>query len=368
MNLIGYEPWVGRFRYDAWDAKRMGCTGVMALHWHTKFLMHTFAALAQSSWDQSYVPASFTPTPNAHRTMPVADYYADFAHANFGREVADQAGKIFASIDGDGFRPDMSGWSPVWGAQGCLQTNPGFHQQAKEKGAIIEKLAALRPKVTGTGNLERFDYWLNTLRASVVMYEAGAARGDLLAQMQRVNAEADPAKQKELARQAMPLRIAMTKAWDKLVRLQIQVTDTPGELGVLSNLERNSRMDSRWLDVWDKQLAEILGEPLPAACTTAKHYTGPALIKILTVRTTVYKGESLKLSIIALPAAQPTVHIRPLGKGEWKAIPATHIARAVFEAKLPAAQDDFEYYITAGGNLVWPATAPSMNQTVVTIP
>lgn len=50
--------------------------------------------------------------------------------------------------------------------------------------------------------------------------------------------------------------------------------------------------------------------------------------------------------------------------------PPTLPARAVYEAKLPLAQDDFEYYVsaeTAGGNqLIWPATAPQLNQTVVT--
>ena len=47
---------------------------------------------------------------------------------------------------------------------------------------------------------------------------------------------------------------------------------------------------------------------------------------------------------------------------------ATHVGRAVWSATLPAAQEDFEYYLTAGGNLVWPATAPGLNQTVVVFP
>ena len=63
------------------------------------------------------------------------------------------------------------------------------------------------------------------------------------------------------------------------------------------------------------------------------------------------------------------VKVRPLG-GKWQTIPATHLARAVYAAKLPTVPDDFEYYLTAetagGQKLVWPATAPSVNQTVVT--
>ena len=45
-------------------------------------------------------------------------------------------------------------------------------------------------------------------------------------------------------------------------------------------------------------------------------------------------------------------------------------ARAVYEATLPAAQDDFEYYVTAetsaGTKLIWPPTAPKLSRTVVT--
>jgi hypothetical protein len=63
------------------------------------------------------------------------------------------------------------------------------------------------------------------------------------------------------------------------------------------------------------------------------------------------------------------VKIRPLGKGEWKIIDAKHIARAVWNATLPAANEDFEYQIvektSTGAKLVWPATAPEINQTVI---
>ena len=44
-------------------------------------------------------------------------------------------------------------------------------------------------------------------------------------------------------------------------------------------------------------------------------------------------------------------------------------ARAVYEAAIPAATDDFEYNIVAetadGKTLHWPATAPALSQTVV---
>jgi hypothetical protein len=69
------------------------------------------------------------------------------------------------------------------------------------------------------------------------------------------------------------------------------------------------------------------------------------------------------------PLKSISLRIRPLGHGRWKTIPVHHIARSVHSATLPAAREDFEYHITAltkrGDKLVWPATAPALNQTVV---
>ncbi|MFO1522209.1 MAG: hypothetical protein U1G05_09260 [Kiritimatiellia bacterium] len=60
-----------------------------------------------------------------------------------------------------------------------------------------------------------------------------------------------------------------------------------------------------------------------------------------------------------------TVHVRPLGAGDWTAVAATHAGRAVWSATLPAAAADFEYHVTSDGGLLWPRTAPDLNQTVV---
>jgi hypothetical protein len=94
-----------------------------------------------------------------------------------------------------------------------------------------------------------------------------------------------------------------------------------------------------------------------------------------TVRSLAVKGEPLRLRILALdrqPVERVVVHIRSLGNGEWREIPAAHLGRAVFRAELPEAEEDFEYWISTvsadGLSLVWPATAPEINQTVVVMP
>ncbi len=58
-DLVAPEPWAGRMRYDAADAKRLGCTGLLGIHWRTKIMSPNVAALADAAWDQSWAPSDF---------------------------------------------------------------------------------------------------------------------------------------------------------------------------------------------------------------------------------------------------------------------------------------------------------------------
>jgi hypothetical protein len=89
----------------------------------------------------------------------------------------------------------------------------------------------------------------------------------------------------------------------------------------------------------------------------------------------VSQGEALALEIIALdqrPVQRVLLKVRPLGKGDWRTVQASHRARAVWQVKLPPAKEDFEYSIEAqtahSETLRWPASAPDFNQTVAVIP
>lgn len=69
------------------------------------------------------------------------------------------------------------------------------------------------------------------------------------------------------------------------------------------------------------------------------------------------------------PVKSITVFSRSLGATRWNKQPVGHIARGVWESSFPSATDDFEYYVRAetydNKTIVWPATAPSLNQSVV---
>jgi len=62
-TLTQPQPWVARMRYDAADAKRLGCTGLLGIHWRTKAMMQNVSALAAAAWDQSWIPASYDTKP-----------------------------------------------------------------------------------------------------------------------------------------------------------------------------------------------------------------------------------------------------------------------------------------------------------------
>jgi hypothetical protein len=528
-NLVGLQLWAARMRYDAVDARRFGCTGLLGIHWRTKAIAPNLAALAAAAWDQSWVPANFGTTPvkpsrggqgtlggsaasftapimsagstpmavyqtvrynlngynlavpdgtytvtlqfnephyaavgkrvfgvkiqgrqvitnldifakvgqnkaldvsfpgiavtngtlhidftkevefpciagiviagktkasnqlasksfmrkincggtavadyeadrvnggnapaSRDRAMPIEDFYIDFARANFGDSVAEPAGRILAKIDGIHL-PQASDWKT---GPGDVITISQPWEQVKARYAFVDELAAVRLQVKGAGNLQRFDYWLNTCRAMSAMAEAGCARGQL-----------DKAVTEKHFQQALVARIELAKIWTRLLTLQTAIVSTPGELGTIANLEQHSRLQAHFVDGHDGALARALGKPLPAESTPGKDYTGPARLIVPTVRTHAAPGETLSLKIIALdkqPVKSVAVHVRPLGEGDWKTSASEHVGRAVYTAQLPAGRDDFEYFIeaqtSAGKTLRWPATAPEMNQTVVVNP
>jgi hypothetical protein len=401
-NMVAPQPWVGRMRYDAADALRLGCTGLLGIHWRTKIMAPNVSALAGAAWDQSWTPKDFDTSPlvqprrvgggekpkaqeadsgddkntdpGPNRTMPAEDFYVDFARTSFGENVAEAVGRILAKIDGAGYGTGLPSPSDWLGGPGGISVHkaPWSQVEAQHFG-FLHDLETLRAKVEGAGNLQRFDYWLNTYRYMAAMTEAGCVRARLDQAMADMDAEKDTVKQKELAAQALLLRIQLARVWERILCLQVAAADTPGELGTIANLEQHGR--KQLLEAHDAALIKTLGAPLPAEAQPSKAYLGPRRIIVPTVRTHVAEGEAMKLTVIALnarPVKRGALFWRPLGKGAFQRVALSHLARAVYVAILPPAVEDIEYHILVetddGKSLVWPATAPILDQTVVVLP
>ena len=130
------------------------------------------------------------------RFLPVEDFYADWARAHFGPTAADRIAGIFTAIDGRLPRP--STW--VNGPGGINPDGRPWDEVRKEY-AFVDELAALRPGVQGAGNLERFDYWLDTFRYMRANARVNCTWHRCHEALKKVKAEKDAAAQKQLARE-----------------------------------------------------------------------------------------------------------------------------------------------------------------------
>ena len=190
--------------------------------------------------------------------------------------------------------------------------------------------------------------------------------------MTAIATEKDDVKRKELAHEALRLRIELARIWERMLSHLIAATDTPGELGTIANIEQHNRSQMKFLDAHDEALEKALGSPLPEVVEPSKAYTGDPRIIVPTVRALAAKGEALQLKFMAVdrePVSKVALFWRPLGKSSFHKVAASHIARSVYTVTLPSLSADVEYYIQAetaeGKSLVWPPTAPSISQTLV---
>jgi hypothetical protein len=527
-NLISYQPWVGRMRRDAADARRLGCDGLFGIHWRTKILSPNVSALALAGWDQSWIPVDFDVSParpvqaapvrvngnvssftepvsdadlpaiyqsvrwgmkqysvavanglyavtlkfnepfyrdsgkrvfsvalqnnkvidhldifarvghnraldltfeniavvdsvlhlnfepivdfpgicgiviaeqtggkivrkincgganvadfagdlqpmeikgeGKDRTMPMADFYHDFCCAWFGESIAEKAGTVLSDCDGLA-AIEPANWKD--GPGGIVaNTNPWTVE--KKKYDYVEKFAALRSAVAGAGNLQRFDYWMNTLYYHRDLGEIGCMRGQLDDLVSQIKKEINTVQRTALLTKAVTLRIEMSRVWERTMTHLLAAVDTPGEFGTMANLEQHNRAKLQFLSQHDSLFYASVNGLHPAMLALSDEYQGVARLLVPTVRTLINAGDRLDLSMIALdnaPAEQVALFWRPLGKGAFNELLCKNIGRAVYQVQLPPSAKSFEYYIHAvlasGQTLRWPATAPELNQTVV---
>jgi hypothetical protein len=386
------QLWAGRLRRDAADALSYGCTGLLGIHWRTKVLAPNVSALAQSAWSQKGwnpddgQPAG-TPPPspvNRKRDLPCDDFYTDLCAIWFGPEVAAEMAAFLTRHDGDGGatgviqgratlpRPNTWLYGP-----GAIVANRVPWAQASEAYAFVDELARLRRRVRGPGNLARFDYWLNNFRYLRALAEVACQRGALDVAMEQVKAGTDPGRKKELAVSlALPARERLARSWERMMTHLLSVTDTPGELGTIANLEQSSRRALQLVEGYDRELVETSGMPLPEATVVSLLYQGEPRIIVPSVRSMAVQGERSELKVIVLDNEKPAEALlfwRTMGEGEFRPLPLHPVARGVHKVKLPEVPaGGAEYFIrvrtAAGKPLVWPATAPTTGQTVVAMP
>ena len=167
---------------------------------------------------------------------------------------------------------------------------------------------ALRSKVQGAGNLERFDYWLNTMRYLKAVGQVNCTWARFNAAMEQVKKQENKDKQKQLAREiVLPIRKELVGQVAEVHELLLATITTTGGMGTIANWQQH--LLPSLLTQPGKELADILGEPLPADAEPSDSYDGPARLIVPTVRTSLTAGEDLRLKVIL-------VGVRPRVTGE----------------------------------------------------
>jgi hypothetical protein len=335
---------------------------------------------AYKDYDKDLLPAEQDTRP---RDLSADDFYADWAAAQFGSEVAEPIAELFSRLDGgpvttmSGQRntnlPRPSTW--VNGPGGITPDDKPWDQVSKEYD-FVDELAGLGPQVKGAGNRERFDYWLNNFRYLRAVGRVNCTWARFNTAMKKVKEEKEPEAQKTLAAEtALAIRRELVEQVVDVHRYLLATITTTGGMGTVANWQQH--LLPTLLTQPGQELARILGEELPADAMPPDRFDGPPRVIVPTVRTSLTAGEDLKLKVILLGVGQTqeaALYWRQLGQKEFNRTALTHIARSVYSAKVCArmiGHSDLEYHVmarsAAGREIVYPAGAPRANQTVVVI-
>ncbi len=317
------------------------------------------------------------------RDLATDDFYADWALTQFGPEAAEPIAKLFASLDGGPSAvtqgqgntnlPRPSTWV---GGPGGINPDPRPWEQVNKEYEFIDGLAKLRPQVKGPGNLERFDYWLNTFRYLRAVGRVNCAWARFNEAMKKVKDEKQVDAKKQLALQTvLPIRKELVAQVADVHRYLLATITTTGGMGNVTNWQQH--LMPTLLTQPGRELEKILGQELPEDAEPSDKYGGPPRIIVPTVRSSLATGEDLRLKVIILTQKQPEdafLYWRPIGTENYTMAALTHIARGVYSVMIPAGQiekSDLEYHIKVvfdnDHSIYFPAAAPQMNQTVVIV-
>jgi len=306
--------------------------------------------------------------PETERYLPALDLYLDWSRAQFGSGAAAEIAAIFARIDGR--HPVPVTWI---GGPGNIQPDPRPWDEVVPAYAFVDDLAVLGPRVEGIGNRERFDYWLQNFR-----YMREVARFNCLwavynkAVEKAKAAVGEPAKIAILKAEALPVRAGMAAALREIFDDLLATVSNTGELGTIASWEQHL-LPGAW-ERPEAELVKMLGGELPPEVFLTREYAGPPRIAVPAVRTSLEAGEALSLKVLVLAQGRPesvAIYWREMGRGAFRAVPLENVARGVYRLTLPAPAAGIEYYLEANadGQVVhFPATAPTLNQTVIVLP
>jgi hypothetical protein len=375
--LLTAQLWAGRLRKDALDSWKYGCDGLLGIHWRTRILGPNISALAKAAWEcDTYDHQA------EGRDLNVDDFYSKWIKSEFGISDPELA-KIFIRLDSKGTesREGHKGDSPLNAAEwirgpGALMTNRERTdiQERIRRYDFLPQLENFRSSITGAGNLERFEYWVNVLRFNKAVLEATLAQIELNTAADRMKKSNDEREELEIARTiALPKRIELASKWHDMNKILLSFVSTNGELGTITNLEMHNIRKNGNLTGHDEYLKSILKSDLPENTKIPTCYSGVTRIIVTTNQSVLQNGEDFYLRIRVLSESDNLsglLYYRPLGTKKYTPAELKLIGSHVFDVRLLSEKipDDFEYYIEVSDDsrrVLYPSTAGLINIPVI---
>lgn len=403
-GLTSLQLWVNRTLEHNAQAQGYGVNGLLNIHWRTRSVSPQAEASHAYAWNAS---------------LQSVDFWSAWAAANFGPSAAPGAAAVFTGLDSYSCpRPvDWIGGPGGWNPGDCAPLSAGTYD-------FPDTLFALRPLLLGDitagradhATLERFDYWLTTLRYTRAIARttcAWAAYDGVFSSISKM--PAGPARQAAAQSQgytawAALLGNATVCQWDLL-----SSASTLGEWGTVVNTQSHTILPRFLGAASQAALAALAGEAAlpPALVPTLEFDAGRVpLLRVPVARTSLAAGESLNVRAFLVAngayaqrgATKLTLLVAPLGSTSYTSYNMTPapsdgpVQRNIYDFSLPSASipaGGVQWYISAalscgegacsfsgpsallpspgatiqgsGLTILFPPTAPAVPQTVVIV-
>jgi hypothetical protein len=386
------QLWVGRMRRDASDAYAYGCTGYFGIHWRTREISMNVSALAKAAWDQPWIHVKATKisVPQLHqyfikmegpdrkkRDMECLDFYEKWCKTEFGDEIAEKAARIFASVDGVkektiNLQSDLSNLPrPAdWiNGPGGIHLNSHPWDSIKAKYNFIREFERLRPSVTGKGNMERFNYWLNEFKYLEASGMLSCLMGEFDIESKKLSKLTETEKVALIREKLIPLVRKEVFQLTEIHKFLISAVSNWGGIGNVTNWQQHIIPGQIMPQI--RQIVQMTGDSLWVQKLFPENIPEVARIIVPSPQTMIEKGTDYKVKVICfnINPQKAIIYWRSLGeknfsRADLKKISATHWIATIPSEKIP---DDFEYYIKIQDNkdYIYPITSPQSNQTVV---
>ncbi len=366
-----------RFEQDITQALKMGCQGMLGIHWRHRIVDPTAIFQARFSWDgkltlpghyQAYAQAQAS----GERAQKLAEILLDADQnrrllSTFTGEVKDQHA-VTREYSGD-YTEGFTFWNDY-------EPDPAI--VASQQG-IANALRSLTDSAGSATERERLEYltghvefllpytaaWISAHRVHKVLREAASLKS---------GGQSDAAREK-VANEGIPLWLELAPEVRKAILHFQKIVATRNDLGTLASM--HNKYVRLALVRLRLSIKEYLGElPESVEMTFAQvirpDNSAPARLFVPTRPSLLRAGEKTRLRIVAIGHNENdpvTLHTRVSGDPEWTNTRAAVLGRKTYEVTLGpfASGPSFAEYYISGGTRVSPPDAPKKTYLVTLV-